>query len=159
MITSDSDEDFALSSLKKKDKKDTAKKKDVAKKKDAAKKKVTAAPKKTKSKNVAKTDPAPSSSVTKKRKNGDSVSTSSPIKKVKVEGTPAKELKKMEKAERLQYAMQAFLWWNAEELPEGYQWNTMEHAGVSFPEPYVPHNIKMKYDGKEITLTPVQEEA
>lgn len=35
----------------------------------------------------------------------------------------------------------------------------MEHAGVSFPEPYVPHNIPLKYDGKEVKLTPVQEEA
>jgi DNA topoisomerase I len=36
---------------------------------------------------------------------------------------------------------------------------TMEHAGVSFPEEYVPHGIKMLYDGKPIDLTPLQEEA
>ena len=35
----------------------------------------------------------------------------------------------------------------------------MEHAGVSFPEDYVPHGIKMLYDGKPIDLTPLQEEA
>ena len=70
-----------------------------------------------------------------------------------------KELKKMDKAERLQHAMQSFLWWDAEEPPEGCQWRTMEHAGVSFPEPYVPHGVKMLYNGQPVDLTPEQEEA
>lgn len=70
-----------------------------------------------------------------------------------------KTLKKLDKAERLQYAMQSFLWWDSKEPPEGCQWRTMEHSGVSFPEEYVPHNVKMKYDGKEVDLTPAQEEA
>lgn len=105
----------------------------------------------------AKPDPAPSSSSTKKRK---AVTDDSPIshKKIKTE-SKVRELKKMEKAERLQYAMQSFLWWNAEEPPEGNQWVTMEHAGVSFPDPYVPHGVKMKYDGQPVDLTLVQEEA
>jgi DNA topoisomerase-1 len=117
-------------------------------------------------KSAAKPDPAPSSSSSKKRKSTSSTAiTSSSNKKVKREGATSegkgvkKELKKLEKAERLQYAMQSFLWWDAEEPPEGCQWSTMEHAGVSFPEPYVPHGIKMRYDGKPIDLTPVQEEA
>ena len=70
-----------------------------------------------------------------------------------------KELKKLDKAERLQYAMQSFLWWNAAEPPTGCQWTTMEHAGVSFPETYQPHGVKMKYDGVPVDLTPLQEEA
>lgn len=36
---------------------------------------------------------------------------------------------------------------------------TMEHAGVSFPEEYQPHGIKMLYNGKPVDLTPLQEEA
>lgn len=84
-------------------------------------------------------------------------------KKVKVENgsgtTKKKGLKKLDKTDRLQYAMQSFLWWDAQEPPEGCQWRTMEHAGVSFPEPYEPHGVKMKYDGIEIELTPEQEEA
>ena len=136
----ESDDDFALSKLKKKGKQ-------VADKK-----------RKPKS-DLVQPDRAPSSSVNKKRKHDDHKKNGISTKKVKSEGTPQKELKKMEKAERLQFAMQAFLWWNAEELPEGYQWKTMEHAGVSFPEPYLPHRIKMKYDGKEVDLTSVQEEA
>ena len=119
-----------------------------------------------------KPDPAPSSaSVTKKKRKrtSESSTTSSTAtkKKVKVEenaaktngGKPAKGLKKLDKAERLQYAMQSFLWWNAKDLPPGYQWMTMEHSGVSFPEPYVPHNVKMNYNGEPVDLTPVQEEA
>jgi DNA topoisomerase-1 len=35
----------------------------------------------------------------------------------------------------------------------------MEHAGVSFPEPYQPHGVKMNYDGQAVELTPLQEEA
>jgi DNA topoisomerase-1 len=70
-----------------------------------------------------------------------------------------KALKKLEKTERLQYGMQSFLWWEAHDPPPGCQWDTMEHAGVSFPEPYVTHGVKMLYDGKPVDLTPIQEEA
>ena len=35
----------------------------------------------------------------------------------------------------------------------------MEHAGVSFPEPYVPHSIPLKYDGEDVMLTAQEEEA
>lgn len=74
-------------------------------------------------------------------------------------GGKAKQLKQLDRAERLQYAMQSFLWWNAQDPPPGCQWVTMEHAGVSFPEPYEPHGVKMRYDGQDVTLTPLQEEA
>ena len=87
----------------------------------------------------------------------DKVESSSPKKKLKTNNVKA--LKKLEKTERLQYAMQAFLWWNAKEPPEGCQWETMEHAGVSFPEEYKPHGVKMLYDGKPVDLNSEQEEA
>ena len=76
-------------------------------------------------------------------------------------GTTAKkrQLKKQDKAERIAHAMQSFLWWDAPEPPEGCQWVTMEHAGVSFTEPYVPHGVKLKYDGVDVDLSPVEEEA
>lgn len=70
-----------------------------------------------------------------------------------------KELKKLEKGDRIGRAMQSFLWWDAKEPPEGCQWATMEHAGVSFTEKYEPHGVKMIYDGKEIDLSPAEEEA
>lgn len=78
--------------------------------------------------------------------------------KVKKEVEPRK-LKELEKTGRLAHAMQAFLWWDAPEHAAGQQWVTMEHAGVSFPEPYVPHHVKMNYDGRPVELTSVQEEA
>lgn len=90
----------------------------------------------------------------RKREEPDEALSAPSVKKAKTKG-----LKKLERAERLQYAMQAFLWWNATEPPEGCQWVTMEHAGVSFPEQYTPHGVKMKYDGKPVVLTPLQEEA
>ena len=38
------------------------------------------------------------------------------------------------------------------------KWNTFEHNGVLFPEPYKKHNIPLIYDGKEIILNPISEE-
>lgn len=121
---------------------------------------------------LAKPDKAPSSSSDQKRKKdkdakkrkAESSSDKKPAaKKVKTENGAAngkkKKLKELDKTERLTFAMQSFLWWDAEEPPEGCQWRTMEHAGVSFPEAYVPHGVKMKYDGEEVELTPLQEEA
>jgi hypothetical protein len=93
-------------------------------------------------------------------------SSSSPHKKKKLDTTTTttttttpRELKKLDKTERLQYAMQAFLWWNAPEPAPGCQWTTMEHAGVAFPEPYVPHAIPIQYRNQPVILTPLQEEA
>jgi DNA topoisomerase-1 len=37
-------------------------------------------------------------------------------------------------------------------------WDTLVHAGVLFPPEYVPHNVKMLYDGVPVDLTPEQEE-
>lgn len=70
-----------------------------------------------------------------------------------------KKLKQLDKSERISHAMQAYLWWNADDPPKGQQWVKMEHAGVSFPEAYEPHGVKMRYDGKEVDLTPLEEEA
>lgn len=107
-----------------------------------------------------KPDRVKSNSATKKKRKRepepDKAPSSSPKKPKKV---VVKTLKKLEKTERLQYAMQAFLWWNAKEPPEGCQWGTMEHSGVSFPEDYVPHGVKMLYDGQPVDLNPAQEEA
>jgi DNA topoisomerase-1 len=79
--------------------------------------------------------------------------------KSKATSAAAPKLKKLEKADRIFHAMQSFSWWESQDPPEGCQWQTMEHAGVSFTEPYVPHGVKMKYDGVEVDLNPVEEEA
>ncbi|CAG8656449.1 1839_t:CDS:10, partial [Dentiscutata erythropus] len=53
-----------------------------------------------------------------------------------------------------------FKWWTQQnDNNDGTdKWTTLEHNGVYFPPPYVPHKVKMKYDGKEVTLEPEAEE-
>lgn len=153
----DSDEDVPLAALssatKIKTKKKKSKDRDRVKEEAGRDKKASGGtPKKRKREDDSKPEAVKSSSSAKKKKklsHTGSASTSS----------SSKGLKKLDKAERLQYAMQSFLWWNSKEPPEGFQWVTMEHAGVSFPEAYEPHGIKMKYEGQPIDLTPLQEEA
>lgn len=38
------------------------------------------------------------------------------------------------------------------------KWTTLEHGGVVFPPEYVPHGVKMKYNGQEVQLTAAEEE-
>lgn len=38
------------------------------------------------------------------------------------------------------------------------KWTTFSHNGILFPEPYIPHNIPLLYDGKRINLDPESEE-
>ena len=54
--------------------------------------------------------------------------------------------------------MKSFKWWDEEALPQGIQWMSLEHNGIFFPPEYVPHNVKMRYDGREIDLPPELEE-
>jgi len=124
-----------------------------------------APPKKKKRSSSASTSTAAS---TKKKKAAATTTKKStkktPVKKEngKKKAAPKKEvkgLKQLDKSERISHAMQAYLWWNADDPPKGQQWCKMEHAGVSFPEGYEPHGVKMRYDGKEVDLTPVEEEA
>ena len=81
-----------------------------------------------------------------------------PKAKAKAPAKP-KGLKKLEKGERIAHSMQSFLWWDAPDPPEGCNWTTMEHAGVSFTEKYEPHGVKMKYDGVHVNLSSMEEEA
>lgn len=66
--------------------------------------------------------------------------------------------KRLRKVERLEEARKSFKWWEAAELPDGLNWRKLEHAGISFAPPYVKHGIPMKYDGKILHLSDVQEE-
>lgn len=102
-----------------------------------------------------KPDKVTSSKVKKEKTNGKKA----PTKKSNGATKPTKKMKQLDKAEKISHAMQAYLWWNADNPPHGCQWVKMEHAGVSFPESYTPHGIKMKYDGVEVDLSPTEEEA
>ncbi|GLE03796.1 hypothetical protein PINS_up012698 [Pythium insidiosum] len=79
-------------------------------------------------------------------------------KAVKKESGQVRKLKVHSKGERLDMAIKAYRWWKAEELPEGIQWRTLEHNGLIFHPPYEPHHVPLLYNGKEIQLTPAQEE-
>mmetsp|Transcript_9756 Transcript_9756/g.14640 ORF Transcript_9756/g.14640 Transcript_9756/m.14640 type:complete len:784 (+) Transcript_9756:28-2379(+) len=98
-------------------------------------------------------------------------STSSPRKRSKatksVSITSSVHLHKMDEFETRKHvplteSAKVNRWWT--DLKEGsykqktQKWSTLEHNGVVFPPPYEPHGIKMKYDGKEVDLTPEQEE-
>ena len=145
----DSDEDFVGSPEKVKSK--PAKK---AKSSDGGKK-----PKADKKKAAIKPDPAPSSASAAGSKRKKAPKPPDATEKSPKKGNTERQLKKLDKTERLDYAMQAFLWWEAPVLAEGVNWRTMEHSGVSFPEEYQPHGVKMLYDGKPVDLTAAQEEA
>lgn len=99
------------------------------------------------------------SSTSKSRKTKANTSASNGKSKIKKEkGANVRKLKVHSKSERLDMAIKAFRWWNAEELPEGIQWRTLEHNGVMFPPPYKPHHVPLLYNGEEVELTPSQEE-
>lgn len=50
-------------------------------------------------------------------------------------------------------------WWLSKSTTKTKRrWETLSHNGVMFAPEYVPHGIKMLYDGKSVTLTPQQEE-
>jgi DNA topoisomerase-1 len=53
-----------------------------------------------------------------------------------------------------------YRWWEAAQGDGTKKWTTLEHNGVLFPPPYepLPKHVKMKYDGKEVTLPPEAEE-
>lgn len=66
--------------------------------------------------------------------------------------------KSLRKSERLEEARKAYKWWEAPKLANGVNWLSMEHAGICFAAPYVPHNVPLFYNGKPVTLTSEQEE-
>ncbi|KAJ7084426.1 DNA topoisomerase I [Mycena belliarum] len=75
-------------------------------------------------------------------------------------GSPTKgKGKKKEKKEEEEE--EVFRWWDAGAHGDGsVKWQTLEHHGVLFPPPYepLPANVKMKYNGKDLDLSPAAEE-
>ncbi|KAF8975518.1 DNA topoisomerase 1 [Entomortierella lignicola] len=95
-----------------------------------------------------KSEPAEQKISTKKRVK-DEPDSKSQIKKVKKE----------EEDEEGEDDENESAWWlNNTEQDDTVKWKTLSHNGVYFPPPYVPHGIKMLYDGKLINLAPEVEE-
>ena len=51
-----------------------------------------------------------------------------------------------------------YKWWEDTCFDGTVKWQHLEHSGVCFPPDYVPHGIKMKYNGEPIELAPDAEE-
>ncbi|CAO3612677.1 unnamed protein product [Mucor hiemalis] len=57
-----------------------------------------------------------------------------------------------------------YKWWEEEQLPQemdtddSIKWTQLQHNGVLFPPAYVPHGVRMNYNGKPVTLSPEAEE-
>jgi DNA topoisomerase-1 len=91
---------------------------------------------------------------------------SSKAKKAKTETvTPPKEAKgkavKKEESADAEDGEEEYRWWEDPTKGDGTnKWETLEHAGVVFPPEYepLPKNVKMKYDGKPISMHPDAEE-
>lgn len=53
---------------------------------------------------------------------------------------------------------EVYKWWLEGEKEGGVKWDTLQHSGPLFPPEYIPHGVKMNYDGQPVTLTPAAEE-
>ncbi|KAF9932113.1 DNA topoisomerase 1 [Linnemannia zychae] len=144
-------------------KEDSSSESDVPLAKKAASKKASATTTKTKIKTEPVTSGKPkqsSSSTTTKKRVKDEEDDKSKIKKIKKEEEEDKPLKKAKKEEE-EDDDDADAWWlnqKEENEDDTVKWKSLVHNGVYFPPEYVPHGVKMKYDGKPITLAPPVEE-
>jgi DNA topoisomerase I len=96
---------------------------------------------------------ATSSKVSKKAK----AEPASPAKKA----GKGKAVKKEESAEAEEDEEEEYRWWEDPTKGDGTKkWETLQHQGVIFPPPYepLPKNVKMRYDGKPISMHPDAEE-
>ncbi|KAG0268757.1 DNA topoisomerase 1 [Actinomortierella ambigua] len=128
-----------------------AKKKSAAPKKKPASKPAPA--KKTNGKVKKESSPPPT-----KRK----TTASSSKKRIKEEEDDSSaNRKRIKKEEEEDEKEQEHQWWlDMENQDDSVKWTTLHHNGVMFAPDYVPlpSNIKMKYDGKPISLAPEVEE-
>lgn len=91
---------------------------------------------------------------------------SAKVKKAKTEtATPQKKGKgkavKREEVADGEEGEEEYRWWEDPTKGDGTnKWETLEHAGVVFPPEYepLPKNVKMKYDGKPVSMHPDAEE-
>ena len=139
--------------------------KDEDEDKDAAKsrKKAAARPSVSKKVNGVKKEESSDDDVPLSKKAGPSKSS-----KAKVEpATPLKKagkgkaVKKEESAEAEEDEEEEYRWWEDPAKGDGTKkWETLQHQGVIFPPPYepLPKNVKIRYDGKPISMHPDAEE-
>ena len=154
-IISDSDDDVPLSVLKaqisKKVKKESYKRK--AEKEDKTKKDKVKKEHKIKKEKKIKQEFV---KVKKETSTNETIKKSKTATKVKTETAVKIE---SDGPEKVKEEIPHFKWWEKDHPEDDtIKWHTLEHSGVLFPPEYVPHNIKMKYDGKPIDLPADAEE-
>ncbi|CAN0068317.1 unnamed protein product [Hapterophycus canaliculatus] len=69
-----------------------------------------------------------------------------------------KKFKAVSRADKIEQAMKVYKWWEEPAHEQGKHWRSLEHNGAHFAPEYKPHGVKLKYDGKDVHLTPQQEE-
>eukprot|EP01084_Bolivina_argentea_P107413 192040_1 len=85
------------------------------------------------------------------------------------ECNPVQDYPTKERIEPLEADKGAFKWWETKndqvvsysvrnDSKSKIKWNTLDHNGIVFAPPYIPHNIPLIYDGKKYKLSPDQEE-
>ncbi|KAM0789236.1 hypothetical protein ACM66B_000079 [Microbotryomycetes sp. NB124-2] len=84
---------------------------------------------------------------------------STPMKATSSKATKGKGKAKKEDDEDAgsESGTETYKWWEHDQNNET-KWKTLEHNGVLFPPEYEPHGVKMKYEGKPVTLPPEAEE-
>ncbi|TFK75395.1 DNA topoisomerase I [Pluteus cervinus] len=112
---------------------------------------------------VKKEESEPPSKVKKETKESTSKATKATKakKEEESEGSQLKGKGKNKDAEKEEDDEEVFKWWEGDVDGDGsVKWQTLEHNGVIFPLPYepLPSHVKMKYDGKEVTLPSAAEE-
>jgi DNA topoisomerase I len=111
-------------------------------------------------------DDVPLASKTKKPKvKAESSAKTNGVKKEVSTPSPKKSAKKGKAREedtdvKPEDEDEEYRWWEAAQNDGTKKWTTLEHNGVLFPPPYepLPKHVKMKYDGKEVSLPPEAEE-
>lgn len=77
---------------------------------------------------------------------------SSPVKSPNKKGTQSETEAEFEEDD------DEYKWWENPTWDDTVKWESLEHNGVLFPPTYVPHGVKMLYDGKPVALEPQAEE-
>lgn len=107
---------------------------------------------------MKKESPSPSNGKRKKESDDKPLAKRGKKESTPLTSTAAKKAKIKEEQEA-----EIYKWWEEQEQKgmaedDTIKWTKLEHNGVLFPPDYVPHGVKMKYDGKPITLSPEAEE-
>ncbi|KAJ3295349.1 DNA topoisomerase 1 [Rhizoclosmatium sp. JEL0117] len=119
--------------------------------------------KKAKKKEAVKKEPIKKEVIKKEsagtKRKAESDDAPSKKKKAAVKASPKKVKKEDgEEGEGDEDDEEEYEWWVNGLQDGGEKWKTMSHNGPVFPPAYVPHGIKMKYNGVPIALEPDSEE-